>query len=60
MADTINTQLERIEQAKADIIAVLTAKGVTVPADAKISDLAAYINSLSNAIDLTKGEIING
>lgn len=59
MADTINTQLERIEKAKSDIIAVLASKGITVPVGTKISDLAPYIDALVNAIDLTKGEIVS-
>jgi hypothetical protein len=60
MADTINKQLERIEKAKSDIIAILASKGINVPADAKISDLAPYINALVNVVDLTKGDIVNG
>lgn len=60
MGDTINTQLERIEKAKNDIIAVLASKGVNVPAGTKISELAPYIEAMSNVVDLTKGEVVNG
>jgi hypothetical protein len=60
VSEIINKQLERIEKAKSDIIAILASKGINVPADTKISDLAPYINALANVVDLTKGDIVNG
>lgn len=46
MADTINTQISRIETAKSDIKTAIIGKGVTVPNTAKISDMAGYINQI--------------
>ena len=48
---SIQSQIDRIVQGKQDIIAAITAKGVTVPADASIDDLAALVQAIENASD---------
>ena len=44
---SIQTELERIENAKADIITAIEGKGVTVPEGAKLDDMATMINDIS-------------
>lgn len=39
----INAEIDRIDAAKTAIIAAIVAKGITVPADAMIQDLAELI-----------------
>ena len=43
---SISAQIARLEQAKADIAAAITAKGVNVPEGAKLDDMAALIMKL--------------
>lgn len=44
---SISQEIERISKAKADIISVLQARGVDVPADTPIDELAAHIASMN-------------
>lgn len=44
---SIASELERIQDAKADIRTAIQAKGVTVPADAKLDDYDTYVASIS-------------
>ena len=54
---TINDQLTRIENAKAEIISAIKAKGVDVPEGTLLSDMASYIAAISDAnYKLTKSE----
>lgn len=46
--NNVGQQLERIENAKADIQSTIIAKGVTVPAGTLLSDTAAYIAAIPN------------
>lgn len=46
MPTTINDELTRIENAKADIATAIGNKGVTVPANAKIDDFADLIDAI--------------
>lgn len=52
MADQITTiaeAVQRIINAKADIVTAIKNKSVTVPTDAKITDLASYIATITTA-----------
>ena len=42
----ISTELQRIIQAKADIVTSIENKGVTVPAGTKIDDLDDYVDQI--------------
>lgn len=44
---SIQTQITRLIQAKSDLIAQIQAKGVTVPADASLDDLAALVAAIT-------------
>lgn len=44
---SISQEIERISKAKADIISVLQARGVDVPADTPIDELAGHIASMN-------------
>lgn len=44
---SIQTQIDRLKQAKADLISQITAKGVAVPADASLDDLSALVAAIS-------------
>lgn len=44
---SIQSQIDRLVQAKANLIAQITAKGVTVPADASLDDLAALVAAIT-------------
>lgn len=44
---SIQTELVRIENAKADIITAIEGKGVYVPEGAKLDDMATMINDIS-------------
>lgn len=50
---SIQTQLTRLEQAKAALVAKITAKGVTVPADATLDQLADLLESLHDTSAVT-------
>ena len=43
---SVQSEITRLETAKASIVAAIESKGVTVPDGAKLSDLAALINSI--------------
>lgn len=49
---SIQTQITRLIQAKSDLIAQIQAKGVTVPADASLDDLAALVAAITGGEDL--------
>lgn len=49
---SIQTQIDRIKQAKADLISQIEAKGVTVPNDASLDDLAALVEAISTGVEL--------
>jgi hypothetical protein len=43
----ISTEIQRLQQAKADLATSIAAKGVTVPADATLDDYPALVDSIS-------------
>ena len=43
---SIQTEINRIRQSKADIISALKLKGATVPEDASIEDLSALVEAI--------------
>lgn len=43
----ISTEIQRLQQAKADLATSITNKGVTVPADATLDDYPALVDSIS-------------
>lgn len=45
---SIQTEVNRIKTAKADIVQAIRDKGVTVPTTAKVGDLAALVSSIPN------------
>lgn len=51
---SIRTQIDRLQTAKADLIAEITAKGVSVPADASLDDLAALVQDIDTQEDLSE------
>lgn len=51
---SIQTEINRLVQAKSDLIAQIEAKGVTVPADASLDDLAALVQAITGGEDLTE------
>lgn len=50
---SIQTQIDRLQAAKADLIAKIEAKGVSVPADASLDDLAALVQAIDTQEDLS-------
>lgn len=46
---SVQSEIKRIEQAKADIISAIEAKGVDVPSNASIDDLAALVSEISQS-----------
>lgn len=48
---SIATEIERLQQAKADLKTAIEAKGVTVPTNALISDYDAYVEDISTGED---------
>lgn len=46
---SVSAQIDRLERAKADIVAALAAKGVDVPNNITLDDIAQLISKLSNA-----------
>lgn len=48
---SVQSEIDRIEQAKADIKEAITSKDVTVPTTAKIDDMAAYIDRIQTGDD---------
>ena len=44
---SVQSEITRIEQAKSDIISAIEAKGVDVPSNASIDDLAALVSEIS-------------
>lgn len=58
---SIQTQIDRLRAAKAALIAEIEAKGVAVPADASVEDLAALVEAISTgaitATDDGKGNV---
>ena len=62
---SVQTQIDRIEAAKEAIAAAIAEKGVTVPAGAKIDDMAPFIDGISSGTDTsdataTANDIIAG
>lgn len=49
---SIQSELDRINGAKSDIITSIEGKGVNVPEGAKIDDLATYVNAIVPASDI--------
>lgn len=49
---SIQTEVNRIKTAKADIVQAIRDKGVTVPTTAKVGDLATYISSIKTGADI--------
>lgn len=50
---SIQTQIDRLQAAKADLIDKIEAKGVSVPADASLDDLAALVQAIDTQEDLS-------
>lgn len=48
---SIATQIERLEKAKADIVAAIMAKGLDVPDETKLDEMAALIEKLHVVAD---------
>lgn len=48
---SIQSEITRLTQAKQDIIAAITAKGVTVPADSSLEDLTALVQAIETGSD---------
>lgn len=46
---SVSTQIDRLENAKAAIVAALVKKGISVPSNIKLDEIAPYINKLSHA-----------
>ena len=51
---SVASEIQRLTQAKAAIISAITAKGVTVPADATLDEIAMYIEEIEV---VTKAEL---
>ena len=51
---SIQTEINRLIQAKASLIAQIEAKGVSVPADASLDDLASLVQAITGGEDLTE------
>ena len=51
---SIQTEINRLIQAKSSLITQIEAKGVTVPADASLDDLAALVQAITGGEDLTE------
>lgn len=51
---SIQLEINRLKQAKASLIAQIEAKGVSVPADASLDDLAALVQAITGGEDLTQ------
>lgn len=51
---SIQTQIDRLLAAKADLIVTIEAKGVNVPVDASLEDLAALVQAIDTQEDLTE------
>lgn len=58
MPTTINDELTRIEGAKAAIATAIGGKGVTVPANAKIDDMADLIDAIQAGGGLTWNDVL--
>lgn len=50
---SIQTEINRIKSAKANIITQIKAKGVNVPSDASIEDLSALVQAIEVNEDVT-------
>ena len=50
---SIQSQIDRLQAAKADLIAKIEAKGVSVPGDASLDDLAALVQAIDTQEDLS-------
>lgn len=48
---SIRTQIDRLQVAKADLIAKIEGKGVSVPEDASLDDLAGLVETISIGVD---------
>lgn len=46
---SVSAQIDRLERAKAEIVAALIAKGVDVPNNIKLDEIAPLISKLSHA-----------
>ena len=46
---SVSAQIDRLERAKAAIVAALVAKGVNVPTNITLDEIAPLINKLSHA-----------
>lgn len=62
---SIQAQIDRLQTAKAALVAQITAKGVTVPSGASLEDLAALVQAISTGVDTsdataTAGNILAG
>lgn len=57
---SISQEITRISNAKAEIISVLQARGVDVPADTPIENLAGYIASMNIVGKDDKGVFYGG
>ena len=62
---SVQTQIDRLQTAKADLVAQIVAKGVTVPSGAALEDLAALVREISIGVDTsdataTAGDIAAG
>lgn len=51
---SIQTQIDRLRQAKSDLVAQIEAKGISVPSDASLDDLAALVAAISSQEDLSE------
>lgn len=52
---SIRSQIDRINNAKSEIASAISSKGVTVPANASIDDMAEYIEQITGG----SGEVSN-
>lgn len=57
---SIQSEIDRLTAARESIGSAITAKGVTVPVDAKLDDMAALIKDISVGISVASVTVRNG
>ena len=50
---SIHSEITRIQQAKIDLISKIAEKGVSVPSDASIDDLASLVQTIQTGADVS-------
>lgn len=62
---SIQSEITRIQQAKIDLISKIAEKGVSVPSDASIDDIASLVQTIQTGADVsgvtaTASDVISG